>query len=484
MDPQTPAPNQFPTPPVQPQLTNYPSGGAGPSPEVPGPRKRFRWPLSRKITIIVGVVVLVVGLLLVAIAINGSKDKQADTNGLSLAPGSVNGPYVEREGYPRKEIGSAIADAMALKYDKNTSPVKTSKGVVVLPACSVISQDDIRKAGLRTAANPTAGSTERSYIDGQGSGLIPFGAYSVPSFDEANYCRYSLEDSNGSVTIEVLQPFMVSEYAITDEITRNYDAAPAIAGVSGVQLFQRKPGDNKSSANVSEYYIRKDANVSLKLRVDLKDNRQSKTEALIKTAAASIARLAASPEGVPKATYDSPTYKQKYLRACYFLADEDMQILAGVPAAAMVEERIANSTGVIQYKNYQDETLYTYVQNGCSREGVGKGVGVSESGGLANNSPHMDITTTSYDKAKAAEYALRFDAKQSKTTLTIPGVGDEAIIIANSVGENVMFIRKDRFVVELKYNTLNQRSGGLNDQNKMADALLPYAKNVVKKMEQ
>lgn len=447
--------------------------------------KQRRWPFS-KLTTVIGAIIIVLLVIAFIVGLNNPSKKNPTPSLDDLKPGTITGPYIEREGYPRKDIGSGVADALGFTLKKSDDVVKTSKGQVIYPACAVITQSDIRKAGMLTKASQLAGGIEMSYIDGRGSGLIPFDGYSVPAFETSNECRYSLQLDSGSATVDVYQPYLTSDNAIKDDISRNFEAAPAIAGLSGVDIFVSKAANDarKTEANVTTYYARKGTDLTVKLRLDYKDNRQGKATALLKAAFNNLDRLATAPEGAPTGSYEaSPTFKQKYLKACSFLDDEGMKVLANAPAAAFVTNRWANSTGVSQFSRQGDQTYYVYAENECERDAVGSGVGVSASGGLANNSPHMRIKATSYTSDKPAAHALASAQQTHKEGISVPGVGDEAIVVRNTVGENELIFRKGRFVLDLTYNTLNQKAGGLDDQNKYAAALLPFAHYMITQMQ-
>lgn len=429
----------------------------------------------------IGVVIVVVVILLVTLGHHG---KKSDTS-LNLKPGTITGPYYEQKEYPRKEIGASIADAMAITMNKSDNVAKTAKGTVILPACAVLTLADINNAGLRTQASSLSGSIEMHYIDGQGSGTIPFDSFSLPFDKESNECRYSLQDGLGSVTLDVYQPYIASAGAIQDQLDQYYQKAPDIAGVSGAELFVRKTKPNPSTAEkrTTEYIVRKNADVSFYLRVETEKNRKVSTEKLIKTALNGIDRTTKSPEGAPRPTYkNSPTYKQAYLRACSFLDDEGMKTLAGVPAAAFVNEQIAQATGVASFKEFNDNNYYVYAENSCEREGTGEGVKVG-GGTLYNSNPTMRLKTTSYSDKKAAAYVLQSAQKHVKDGISVPGVGDEAIVNRDSVNENHFIFRKDRFVIDMTYDTLSQKQKGIDDQNKYAEALIPYAQYVAKNIK-
>lgn len=403
----------------------------------------------------------------------GNKKKTPTVN---LAPGTINGPYYEREGYPRKDIGASIGDAMALTFNTDQQPV-TVGGKSIMSSCSVVTIDNVRSAGLRVQASPNSNATERTYIDGQGSAIIPVSTSGLPIPPDSDECRYGLQDNLASVTVATYQPYFITASAIQDEITRSYKSAPAINGISGVELYRRT--FNKDSL---QYVIRKNSDLTFSIIVSGTKDNQAAMEKLVKIAITNTNRLTSKPEGPLRATYtNSPTYKEKYLRACSFLDDEGMQVLTGTKAAAFVTEGFANSSAVSQYKSLKDETLYLSVSNECEREGTGGGIAAGGTG-LVNTTPHILVKSTSFKEVKGAEQDFAQLPQSYKDKYVVNGLGDGAVVVRNSVGENQLLFRKGRFVLDMTYNTLNQKSGGLDDQITYANALKEYANYVIQKI--
>src|SRR3982751_1747563 len=155
-------------------------------------------PTNRKKLLIIGAIIagiVILPLLVVFIVgmVHGSKNASDKDKVENLKPGTITGPYVEREHYPRKNIGSAIADATAVEFNSSKDFVKTTKGTVIYPACTVVTQADLRKLSFWPVASPTPGATTMSYVDGSGSGTINFSSTGLPTSDESNECSYTLQ---------------------------------------------------------------------------------------------------------------------------------------------------------------------------------------------------------------------------------------------------------------------------------------------------
>lgn len=440
------------------------------APEPPTPKNR------KKTRIIIGVVALVLLIAIVALVAGIVKNMSQKSNTADLKPGTITGPYVEREHYPRKDIGTAIADATALDFKSSDNVVKTTKGMVIYSACTVVTLADLRKQNIWPIASPTPGVTTMSYIDGAGSGTINFSHGILPSGEDGNECSYSLQDK-GTVYVDLYQPHLVSNDSINDEIARSYEKAPDIKGVSGVELFRQKPSTGITrdlDKDTTTYLVRKSPELSFKISVDDKNDRQAKVESLIKVALANLNKLATDPQGAPRPTYaNSPTFKQTYLRACSFMDDEGMKAYSGDPAAASVTEKVSNSTGVVQFKELKDDTRYVYVENQCHR------ISASPGGSPLAAKASMDLNTTSYTSSQGAKNAMISNKDYYKNAVSVPNIGDEAIVLKNNEGENALIVRKDRFIVTFNPDMTRQASKGLDDQTTFMGAIKPYADYVV-----
>jgi hypothetical protein len=380
--------------------------------------------------------------------------------------------YYDRDGYDRKQIGNGIGDPAALKMQKSDAVISTG-AVATIPACTIITTDDLKSAGLLLKANSYATVIDRAYFDGVGAGKLEYGQYSTPSFENSNHCRYALEGHLDSVSVDVYQPFIVSKNALDDDIKRRYAPAPAISGLAGVELFKRKNDSAGASQEDDEYYIRK-GDVTLALRLTITADRQTKGEALIKVAVANLAKVQAAPQGTPTAGYDSPTFKGKYLQACTLMTNDDIKQLTGNDAQPLVSEGLASATGVSRYRSLGDETSYNYIENQCTRANGNRGIDTS-TGSLLNLNQNLHIKATSFDAARGAQNSMAATTSTARGVVRVAGLGDEAIAFKDSANQNTLTFRKGRFIVELVFNRTNQKIGGLTDLQRMVDKLDPFA---------
>lgn len=470
MDPNAP---QLSPAPVTPDRT--------PPPDMSVPkRRRFSWPPSKKQIILAIAALLLLGII--SIFVVNTLRYSSGGSGPDLAnvkPGDINGPYYEREGYPRQQIGPLIGDAMALEMRQNNRPAKAGD-TAIFPACAILTLSDVRKAGLHTNAAATDQSgVQMIYVDGKGSAPLPYDRSML--LNETNKCTYQLESTPGqanSVAISAYQAFQASAVAIREEVSIKYEQAAPIAGVDGVQLFTLRSaqGGRDTTANTTEYYIAKGTQVVLRLRLQYAgSDRQAKIESLVKTALANIDALAATPQGAPTPTYkDSPTYKQDHLRACSLLNDAALQTMGVKQAAAAVRENLSNSTGVVQFADQKDDALYLYVLNSCERDGAG-----------SEDNASVQVTTYSFLNSKGAERQLADLKSRSRQSQTVSGVGDEAVASSGAIGlGGQLLFRQGRYVVAIGYSAPNQSPTETVDLNTYAKTVAPLAGYISKQIKQ
>jgi len=425
-----------------------------PSPETVSPPKPSFITRQR---LIVGAVVLVGILTIIGVSFLIHPPKSS----------SNNDAYFDRPGYNRQQLSDGVGDPMALTLKPSNNVITTTKSGAIIPACSVISPETLKSAGLILSANPVANVISRTYFDGVGNAPIESSEYTLPLSDEGNNCNYFLENSAGDLTLDVYQPTLVTAGAIQDEINRRYTPA-AIAGLNGVEVFKRT-----SSAPNTEAYLIRQGDVSLALRIRLKSDLSSKSAALMKAAVSNLASLKTKPTGASTPIYDSPTYKVAPLLACTLMNNSDIQSLTGHDASPLVTEKLATATGVHVFSSAGDDTAYTYIQNECTRANIGLGSGLVRGEDFNQT---LTITTTSYNVVKGAEHVMADMGKDASSKVAVSGIGDEAVVYQNSVNESIFVFRKSRHVVELNFNNILQKNTNLNVPSVMAAKLTPFAK--------
>ena len=133
-------------------LQTTPQTEATPPPRAPRRKKT--------IVALVGIaVVLIVGV--VAGVLYSSQQKKpatADNNPVSY----------DRPGYDRKTLGNTVGDPLALSMTAKKEKQTLSDGSVVIPACSVLSQDDLQKQGLQLYASDYGFPVQQNYLSKTG----------------------------------------------------------------------------------------------------------------------------------------------------------------------------------------------------------------------------------------------------------------------------------------------------------------------------
>jgi hypothetical protein len=266
--------------------------------------------------------IVVLNRFLVAVLLLGSGlaacgTKEEPTSARASGP-SAAGVYYDRDGYDRKKLSTGIGDPAALALQKSDDVISTGDKVATIPACAVVTVDDLKRVGKRLFVNSFATAIMRSYFDGVGRG--PLGnPQQLPVGGEGNECAYALTGKSEPefVTVNVYQPFMLATAVLDREIKSSWTRAPAGSVPDGVEVFEksRNTTSTNSKSQQDTYLLRK-GEVAVSLDFTLADdNRQADYDALMKAAVTNIARVQAKPVGTPTVHYDSPTFKNKILAA-------------------------------------------------------------------------------------------------------------------------------------------------------------------------
>jgi hypothetical protein len=153
---------------------------------------------------------------------------------------------------------------------------------------------------------------------------------------------------------------------------------------------------------------------------------------------------------------------------------KNIKALTGNDASPLVQEGVASATGVITHST-GDGALDVYIENTCARTTGSEGR-VTSPNGQVSASQSLDITTTSFDVTAGAERSMAYKSG-GKDVVKVPGVGDEAILVKNNVGDVLLTFRKGRFIVQLTLDRSNQSRFGLSDPQAMLAKLTPFARS-------
>lgn len=403
--------------------TNAPTSIPGePTPKPP----KKRWPFSRKVTIIIGVTLAVVVLAVLAAMLGGSEKKtESDKTGRASL-------YVQRPGYENE--GEGIGDATAL-ISKATNKVVQYGGVNVVQACTVLTIKDIRDAGLKIEANQLTGAVQRTFMDGEGPGILPKASDSFLPFDnESNHCQYNLTDK-GLVDLIVYQPAYVNQKAIAYELDRRYAPGP---DVEGFQTYNYTHVD-KDQPNDTTVFLRS-PDISAALRTDMPD--KAIRDKIIKLTAQRLRQGLSTPTPIQEFTYESPIFTGKVVNGCKLVNNAEFKAVLGVDSGPYVDEMMSSAVGVIE--NYETKELYNYVSHHCKRR--------SADGSTKDKTLTVNIET--YETVEGAKANTKFELNSgfAKNVQAItPTIGDESYYADTAGLDKAVVLRKGRIIVRVNY---------------------------------
>jgi hypothetical protein len=417
-----------------------------------------QWILIAVGTVII-VIAAVVGLVVNQMHGTNNSSTQRDPN-----------IYYSREGYSFEQTGKTIGDPLALDMSKHGAPLSSADGsnIPVVYACNILSINDLHEQKVYLEARQDAKAVTRGFLDRTGKAGVEINEYTLPgasTTDDNNACQYSLQ-SGGLLNIAVYQPPYTQVGAINDTLSRKYTKTDA---VSGLDTYKQK--DEKSSTTNFMVVSDKSAIEFLFNGTSLDTTAQKK---LLATAARNFTEQEKTPVGAAIPQFTTPTYKQKYARACDFISNDDIKNLTGSDASVFTTEALPSATGVVSV----DDKLYNSIATECSRYNTGLGSGLT-AGAFDQK---LDVTITSFNADTAAkkhmEASRKTDAGQVAASL-----GDEGYGFHDTADQNALVFRQGRFIVEIMFDRTVQRNAGLQDTTVMTQKLTPYAQQLATKLK-
>ena len=437
------------------------------SPQESQPIRPVDTPPKKKISRKTLIILIVCGVLfLLVLLICGVRAILTVGESKNTASSSLdNSLYHMRDGYDIKKYGSTIGDPLALSMNKQDKPFSTKVGPIVY-ACNVISVRDLtaQKTYLEARQDPQA--VTRTFIDGVGKQSTEMNEYSLPtSGKDDNNCTYGLQ-SGGLLSISVYQPPFTTKDAVVDTISRLYTKSDS---VGGLDTYKYKRGEDSLSM-----YMLVSGNDAMEVTFNGTKLKQGDKDKLLALAAKNMVQQQKTPQGPAIAAYDTPTYKKSYAKACDFISNDDIKTLTGADASIYATEGLASGTGVLK----ADGKLYNSISTSCSRANTGLGSGLT----AGAFDQELEVTMTSFSDSAAAKFVMESTGKdvQDKTQVVI---GDDAFGYRDSVGQNTIFFRQGRFIVELVFDRTVQDNAGLQDTAAMAQKLTPYGQQVAAKLK-
>ncbi len=459
MEPETPAPNNVTNAPGSPstQSPNAPNQSIGQTPATSPSNNGNR----KKLLIILGVIlVLILGAGIIKAA---TSSKSKSTNSGTSYDSSL---YHFRDGYNIKQYGSSIGDPMALSMAKLDEPFKTSTGNIVY-ACNLVTQQELYDKKIYITPREDDRAIGRTFIDGVGKKSPESNVYTLPSADDDNNCNYSMQ-SGGLVSLSVYQPPFTTMDAVQDTLDRNYSKTSDIGGLATYQYSKARSSGNH------EYML-----VSGKQAINVLFNGTKLSEAqaqtILTTAAQNFVAQQAAPKGPAIPTYDTPTYKQKWARACDVISNDDIKNLTGSDASIYVTEGLASGTAVSKV----NDQLYNSITTSCARYNTGLGSGI----GAGPFNQKLELTVTSFNSDVAAKYFMGVTKKDAGSSKVDANIGSEGLGFRDKADQNTVAFRQGRFVAEIVFDRTSQKNVNLTDTSAMTQKLTPYAQQVAAKLK-
>jgi len=444
------------------------------SPVVP-PTPNINSQNGRKKWLLVGAIILAVVVILGITMMLTKHDKKGGTDT------SDTSVYYNRAGYNRADLKKEIGDPMAIKMSARKDADSLTSGVVVIPACSVLTISDIERAGYHIFANNYGFPILQSHLSEKGNARFAPDLNNMPGSDGTMSCQYGIPgvDKNKpaeiqKISITVNQPFTVAA-AQVDRYIDSLKYKPQ-ADMSGYQVFKRDATEFVGD----EYLLRKDGN-TITVELDLKD--KTKAQDLLKTAIKNLDSLKANPKGYSEVSYDSPVFTGKVAKACDYIDNSSLKQLAGTDASPLVHERWATAVGVADFSPVSSyKPVTNYIRNQCEMS-TNTGSYVT----LVGTTTHdLQVTTTSYENDQAALQGLvHLTVGDGNDSQKVSGIGQEAYVYKDvKEHQNTLAFRQGKVVVEVLYDFAKQNDPNVADLSQYGQTLTPVAQKIAAQLKQ
>jgi len=393
----------------------------------------------KKLMIIIGAVVAVVVLAIVLAVVFKSKGTDNSKSHKDT------GLYYDRPGFDRAKLSANIGDPMAIKITPNKEAQELQSGTVVIPACSLLTKDNINAAGLQLYVNNFGFPFIQNYLDDSGKASFAPDPNNMPSGEDTMGCVYGIQGGE-TIAVAVNQPFIATDRAVASYIDLlSYAKQP---DSNGFEVYTRTNtiGDKKDY----DYLIRKNgATVTLSVPGTQKD----KADGLLKTIMSNFDQFAQHPNGASMVSYDTPTFTQSFVKSCDLVDNDDMKNLTGVDASPLVQAMWPTATGVADFSPVSTyKTKSNYLRNQCIRTSNEPG----EKTLIGIKKHTLRITTMTYENSQAAsegfKHVMLGDSNDSVKKGT--GLGDESAIYKTNDDDKQLAVgfRQGRVVVQLVYD--------------------------------
>ncbi len=422
---------------------------------------------SRKKLIIIGVAVLVVIIVAIIIGVvaGGKKSDKASTNDTSL--------YYDRAGYDRSKLRADVGDPMAIKTAPGDKPQSLVSGTVIVQACSLLTQDDLTKAGIKLYANAFGYPFIQNYLDESGEAKFAADPNHMLGASDTMSCNYGIEDGK-IVNVAVNQPFTATDGAVASDIDLLHYNKQADQG--GFQIYTRTSalGDDKTS-----YTLLRKNNTTIEVK--LPESTDPKITGLVKTVMSNFDAFTQHPKGVSTVSYSTPTFTQSYAKACDLVDNADMKNLTGVDASPLVRSFWPSGTGVADFSKVSSDKVKTnYLRSQCIR--TSNDPSYKTLIGIKTHT--LQVTTTTYENNTAAAEGLKYIGvgEGNDSAVKESGIGEEAYLYKtpNEDKQLALGFRQGRVVVELISDFASQNS---MDKTSYGAKLTPVAEKIAAQLK-
>ena len=410
----------LPTPSINPDPTP-------PSPLDPQNEPKKRWPFSIKATLIVGGIIVAVLIAIIAMVLMNGMKKPAEKKS------TQTDSYITREGYSNDT--GAIGDATAL-FSAPSGKVISFNGTSVVQPCGIVTIEDLRSNGVLISADGQTTPIEQNTYTDQGSRIIdrPSDTF-LERYEEANTCRYALQQKPDTIKVTAYQSFDTSSAALQREIERSYTPAAPLEGLS---IYS----STKKSATQSneEVYIIRGAMTSIEIRLAMDD--ATKKKALLAVAAKRLKKAETTPMQSLVFDIRSPIMSKSVYMSCSFLDDANFKQVMGAEASPFLNQKFASAVGIVSIDKTKD---YNFVSHDCSRpvaQQQGDGAFVMQS--------------TTYEDEEMAKFNFEFEQQPLAFAKNIqevtPTIGDGSFYGDTARSSKSLVVRKGRLVLHFTYD--------------------------------
>ncbi|HEU5121359.1 MAG TPA: hypothetical protein VFT59_00805 [Candidatus Saccharimonadales bacterium] len=442
-------------------------------PQISSPKKR--WPLSRKMTIILAVSLIAILVITLVVILTSAKQD----NGPSQ---NQQNTYYDRPGYDRSQLGGSIADPFAVRFEANSQSVEY-RGSKVVQACNILTMDDITSQDILINANTLPTVISRTYNNGAGKGaynqdLTSSSLTALGLGMDVNSCNYVLKAPEGVHTIglNVFQPFAVSMNVVDQQLQEGYTQANPL---EGLEVF-KKQSDTSPNERKTEYILRQQDKGAFYIAVELPNDKASKEQTILEAAAKNFIREQSNPSGPKTLKYDSPIYTKNFAHACELLSNDHIKSLSGKDASPLVREGIASSVAVL---TASDKTPYLNIINECIATTPRDNTMSLLSGEL-----QLKVETTSFlldlPAKEWVKAQLETNPNNRANMELTQSVGDASVAYTDANGGQHVIFSKGRIVVDVSVGSRSLSQAGIRDLASAAEKLTPIARSMADNVKQ